>query len=386
MILRLCFILSTFLFYSGGGYKKTETPPQYSIPQKEEKPVSKTLKLIFAGDIMSQVPQIESAKEKDGSYDYVPCFQYIKPILETADLAIGNLECTLSETPPYTGYPHFVSPNVLSKALKVNGFDVIVTSNNHSLDNRSYGVTNTIDVLREDGFVQTGTFKNQAVKDLMYPLIIYKNGFKLALLNYTHHTNGFLTPYPTMVNRLRDMDAVKSDIDKAKALKPDFIIMFLHWGDEHKMHENANQRGVAQQLKIWGADMVIGSHPHVVQPIKKERFTYNKKQHELLVAYSLGNFISAQPFPNTEGGILAEVDLEKTETGTVVSDYHYIPVLRYTPYENGKMRFYALPISAYEGKEDALKMPLHERHKMAHFATKTRRHLDSFGVKERLFR
>ena len=133
------------------------------------------------------------------------------------------------------------------------------------------------------------------------------------------------------------MVSVKEDLEKAKTMKPDFIIMFLHWGEEHELNEDANQRGVAQILHEWGADIIIGSHPHVVQPIKKEHFIHSKKNDYFLVAYSLGNFISSQPFVNTEGGIIFEVDLKRVETGVVVDDYHYIPVLRYTPYQNGKM-------------------------------------------------
>ena len=395
MLTRYFILLSTLSFLSGGSekistaaslQKDAHKPPNkaFALIKKVEKPVSQTLKLMFAGDIMSQLPQIESAKTDKGSHDYTHCYQYIRPILQTADLAIGNLECTLSDAPPYTGYPHFISPNQLAKALKINGIDILVTSNNHALDGALYGVTNTIKTVREAGFIQTGTFKNEAYKNLLYPLIVYKNGFKIALLNYTHHTNGFTTPSPTIVNRL-DMTAVKRDLEQAKAMKPDFIITFLHWGDEHKLNENENQRDVARLLHEWGTDIIVGSHPHVVQPIKKEHFIHNKKQDDYLVAYSLGNFISSQPFVNTEGGILFEVDLKKTESGVVVDDYHYIPVLRYTPYENGKMKFYALPVSAYEGREDVLKMPTNERVKMANFVQRVRLQLAAHGAKEHKF-
>jgi poly-gamma-glutamate capsule biosynthesis protein CapA/YwtB (metallophosphatase superfamily) len=336
---------------------------------------------MFAGDIMSQVPQINAAERANGTHNYTPCFQYIRSILETADLAIGNLECTLSEKPPYTGYPHFISPNQLAKALKINGFDILVTANNHSLDNGSYGVENTIETLREEGFVQTGTFKNSRYKNLLYPLIVYKNGYKIALLNYTHHTNGLRISPPNSVNRL-EMEAIKHDLDEAKKMKPDFIITFLHWGNEHVMVENDNQRSIAKLLHQWGADLIVGGHPHVVQPIKLEHFSKNKP---VLVAYSLGNFISSQPFANTEGGILLEVDIEKTEKGTVLSDYHYIPVLRYTPYEKGSLQFYALPVSPYEGNEKSLKMPSSEQEKMANFAKRVRQQLNTHGVKEHRF-
>jgi poly-gamma-glutamate capsule biosynthesis protein CapA/YwtB (metallophosphatase superfamily) len=386
MYSKFLLLLATSLFFSGGGGKKAFiSPPQYSpeisdtIKQTSAEPQS--LKLIFAGDIMSQMPQIRSAETGYGQHDYTACFQYIRPVLDKADLAIGNLECTLSYTPPFSGYPHFISPHNLAKSLKINGFDVLVTANNHAVDNGTYGIETTIDILKDQGFIQTGTFKNSKDKDLFYPLIIYKNGFKIALVNYTHHTNGFSVTPPNIVNRL-EMPTIKKDIEAAKKMKPDVIIAFLHWGIEHIMVENENQRAIAKQLHQWGANIIIGSHPHVVQPVKMERLN---KTDKYLVAYSLGNFISAQPFPNTEGGILLEVDIEKNANKTTISDYHYIPVLRYTPTERGKLQFYALPVSPYQGNEEVLKMPWLEKVKMDAFAKRVRGQLDVHGAKERIF-
>ena len=388
----MCFM--PFLFWSGGGDKSQQpkaTPPQYGhfvSEKKEEKSLKKavpqTLRLMFVGDIMSQLPQIESADMGSGEYDYTPCFQYIKPIFAQADLVFGNLECTLPGHPPYTGYPNFRSPDQLAEAVKKGGFDILVTSNNHALDGGLEGVNHTIEAVRKQGFLQTGTFTDAVRRKVFYPFIVYKNGFKIALLNYTHHTNGYATTSPAIVNRL-EMNAVKHDIAEAKKMKPDVIITFLHWGIEHQLDESSEQRGVAQLLHAWGSDLVIGSHPHVVQPIKNESFTVNKKQVNYLTAYSLGNFISSQPFVNTEGGIVFEVNLKKENGRLQIADYFYIPVLRYTPYQHGRMKFYALPISAFEGHEDDLNMPNDEREKMTHFVAKTRAHLERFGVTERKF-
>jgi poly-gamma-glutamate synthesis protein (capsule biosynthesis protein) len=181
------------------------------------------------------------------------------------------------------------------------------------------------------------------------------------------------------------MPRIKADIAEARQMKPDVIITFLHWGEEYHLDEDANQREVARTLHTWGSDLVIGAHPHVVQPIKNEQVILGKRKVNFLTAYSLGNFISAQPFPNTEGGILFEVNLRKERGQVLLGDYFYIPVLRYTPYERGRMRFYALPISAAEGNENALQMPPSERIKMQLFAQKMRHHLGRFGAVERRF-
>lgn len=389
MLARLLFILLTpFLFLSGNDKMPVSTSTsQYQAHKAAPKAVNnavKTLKLMFAGDIMSQIPQIESARMASGEHNYDHCFQYIRPVFKKADLVIGNLECTLRESPPYTGYPNFRSPDQLAEALKKGGFDVLVTSNNHSLDGGLEGVLHTIDVVRKNGFVQTGTFKNDALKKLTYPLILYKNGFKIALLNYTHHTNGISPKPPAIVNRL-DIETYKKDLHQAKKMKPDFIISFLHWGEEHQLNEGSNERGLAHLMHQWGSDLVVGSHPHVVQPIKNEAVKVGNQTHNFLTAYSLGNFISAQPFVNTEGGIIFEVNISKQGSKTVIDDFYYIPVLRYTPYEKGKMRFYALPTSPYENGDNNLNISASEKAKLDNFVARVRRQMDEYGTPERKF-
>ncbi len=393
MLTRFFLLILTLLFVSGGDATNNNKPPRpkSTAAQPATQATGKTadsaphkVRMMFAGDIMSQLVQIESAQIGDNEFSYDHCFRYMRPIFEQADLVVGNLECTLMGEPPYTGYPNFKSPEQLAEALKKNGFDVLVTSNNHSLDGGLNGVNNTIKSVRNEGFMHTGTFKNEQYKQLLYPLIIYKNGIKIALLNYTHHTNGLKSQFPSVVNRL-DMDVVKKDIQKAKQMKADFIITFLHWGEEHQLDEDSNQRAVAKIMHNWGSDLVVGSHPHVVQPIKNEVVTIAGKPHNYLTAYSLGNFISSQPFVHTEGGIVFEVNITKDQNRTSIENYYYIPVLRYTPREKGKTRYYALPVSPFENSDNNLNMPIGEREKMTNFARRIRAQLGAFGAKERKF-
>lgn len=331
-----------------------------------------TLRLIFAGDIMGHAPQITSAQIGKGQYDYAPCFKYVKPILERADIAIANLELTLPGKAPYTGYPMFRSPDALAAGLKSAGFDLIVTANNHSNDAHGMGVTNTIETLRKQSFLQTGTFKNQRDRDALYPLMIYKNGFKIALLNYTYDTNGVPTEAPTIVN-LIDKEQIAADLAEARARKPHYIIVVMHWGLEYQLNENAAQREQAKFLIQNGADMVIGSHPHVVQPIRTERVTMpDGSEKEALVVYSLGNFISNQQQPNTDGGILFSVDLLKRK-GSVqvrIGEHGMIPIWRYIHKTvAGKTTFFALPVSHVERNADLVPgMPLSAQNAMLKFA------------------
>jgi poly-gamma-glutamate capsule biosynthesis protein CapA/YwtB (metallophosphatase superfamily) len=348
--------------------------PEIGISQTD------TLRLIFAGDIMGHSPQITSAQVvKNEKYDYEPCFRYIKPILQQADLAIGNLELTLPGKAPYTGYPMFRSPNDLARALKGAGFDILVTANNHSNDSHALGVTNTILTLRDLEFIQTGTFLNQRDRSAHYPLMLYKNGFKIALLNYTYGTNGVPTEAPTIVN-LIDKEQISKDLAESIARKPHFIIVVMHWGLEYQLTENAEQRDLAQFLISHGADMVIGSHPHVVQPIRTERATMaDGSEKEALVVYSLGNFISNQQQPNTDGGILFQVDLlkKKGSPAVQIGQYGMIPVWRYIHKPlNGKTTFFAVPIARAEQNLDLVPgMTLTAQNAMLKYAENLRKRL-----------
>lgn len=339
-----------------------------------------TLSLLFAGDIMGHMPQIQSAAVGGGKYDYTPCFRYIKPLIEQSDLAIANLELTLPGKPPYSGYPMFRSPDALAHALKEAGFDILVTANNHSNDARGPGVKRTLETVRELGFQQTGTFKDARDRSQTYPLMVYKNGFKLALLNYTYDTNGIPTEAPTVVNRI-DTALMAADLAEARARKPHYIIAVMHWGVEYQLKENAEQQRLARFLIRNGADMVIGAHPHVVQPIKKERVKMPDGSHkEALVVYSMGNFISNQKQPNTDGGIVFRVDLLKTKGSPEVriGRSGYLPVWRYIHRPaQGKVTYYALPVKALERHPDLFKgMPAASRTAMLKFAEGLRQRME----------
>lgn len=357
------------------------------------------IKMIFAGDIMGHGPQIESAAvEPNKLYDYSPCFRFVKPILEQADLAIGNLELTLPGKPPYTGYPTFKSPDELALALRAASFDLLVTANNHSNDGGLIGVQNTIKTLEKNGFYQTGTFIDSAHRAALYPLIVYKGNFKLAFLNYTYGTNGIPNHKPSVVN-LIDEKAIKADIEAAKKHKPDAIITIVHWGDEYQLAENERQRTLAQKILNWGSTMVIGAHPHVVQPIKNHPVQEaNGSTRNGLVVYSMGNFISAQTKTYTDIGLMVEIELEKPSTIsgqqstlsnqqlTTISKVEYIPVYRYIYRPAaGKPVYMTVPVSAFEhGEMQSLQpMPEATRAAMKQSAEVIRKNLTQHGALER---
>jgi poly-gamma-glutamate synthesis protein (capsule biosynthesis protein) len=351
----------------------TATKVSSSVDSLKVSPVPNHLhrmKLSFVGDIMGHENQLYAAvgdpskmKSKNMSdFSYETCFRYVQPILEEADLVIGNLELTLSNKGRYTGYPMFRSPNSLATYLKKAGFDLLTTCNNHSNDGLKYGVINTIEVLDSLGIQHTGTFKNQAERDSLYPLIVEKEvdgtTFRLAFINYTYATNGVRTREPCVVN-LIEQNQIYKDIVSAKAAKPDLIIAIMHWGKEYQLDEHKSQ--VAYTNFLWenGVDVVIGTHPHVIQPIKTDTIweVDSTDFREVLVTYSLGNFISNQYRPNTDVGLIFELELVKNSqtNKTIIGKYNYIIAWRYIQgrydsnlREGFDWKYAVLPVSAFE--------------------------------------
>lgn len=316
-----------------------------SIPEISE------FSLIFTGDIMQHDSQIKGAYNPDSkAYEYDSNFYYLKDILSSADYTIANLELTLGGT-PYKGYPTFSSPDNLAVSLKNNGVDCLVTANNHSADRRKKGIVRTIDVLDSLDFPHTGTFKSQAARDSLYPMLIEKNGFRIALLNYTYGTNGIPVPSPTIVN-LIDRNIMKLDLEKAKAMKPDKIITIIHWGWEYQSYPNPDQKSTANFLVNNGADIIIGMHPHVLQPM--ENYYDTALQKDIVKVYSLGNFVSNQRKRKTDGGSILRIELQKTgDLVTIKEVGHLLTWVRTKVIDNRKF-WYVLPASYFEQNSDAL--------------------------------
>ena len=306
--------------------------------------VTDTVRLIFAGDIMGHRPQITGAWHDGGDscYNFRPPFQWVKDYFSAADIAFANLEVTLAG-PPYTGYPRFSSPQSLACALKDAGFDVLFVANNHILDREKKGMERTLDVLDSIGMMHTGAFRDSTEWKKKNPLIIEKNNFRLALLNYTYSTNGIDVELPNVVNFI-DTAQMAADIAKTQELKPDFIIVFLHWGDEYRTKENQTQRNLATFLARKGANLIVGAHPHVVQPFAKIPVADGDS---VPVAYSLGNFISNQRDRHRDGGITLEVTLTKTDSIVSIHHFGYEPFWVYRYPQGGVSLYRIIPVNQY---------------------------------------
>ena len=318
---------------------------------------------------MGHDEQIWSAENRENhTYNYDDVFKYIKPVISEADIAIANFEVTLGG-PPYTGYPQFSSPVNLAAACKNAGIDYLVTANNHAADRGKKGIEGTINRLDSLGIPHTGTFLNSFCHDSLSPLIINKNGTSIALLNYTFSTNGIVVPAPVIVNML-DKQMITKDVNRAKEEKADLVILFLHWGTEYDTIPAKTQTDLAEYFHSIGVDMVIGSHPHVVQ--RMERKINELSGYEDMVVYSLGNFVSNQRRPKTDGGAMVKVELTRKGEKYAISDAGYYLTWVYTPIEKYRKKFFILPCSQFESNPDFFDKPEAFSH-MKRFISDSRR-------------
>ncbi len=300
-------------------------------------PTTTQLSLLFAGDFMQHLAQIEAA-QTDSGYCYDDCWQYVHDEISRADIAIGNFETTLGGK-PYNGYPSFCAPDEFFTSLVDAGFDIFLTSNNHSLDTGKRGIERTISRMNEeDRIAQVGTYIDRTDRDNRYPYVFEKNGIKIALLNYTYGTNGLTESAPNIVNRI-DTAIMAQDIAKARAAAPDAIIACIHWGIEYDQQPNKSQHELADWLIAHGVDHIIGSHPHVIQPLEMRQDSAGK---EHLVVYSLGNYISNMKIRATDGGMMVRLVLEK-DSVTRVADCGYSLVYTARPVKSGKKNFELIP-------------------------------------------
>lgn len=266
--------------------------------------------LVFVGDAMQHKAQIDAARQTDGSYDYSECFSALSSYIQNADYAVVNLETPLGGR-PYTGYPCFSAPEKYVDALADAGFDLFLTANNHTLDKLDRGLIRTLDSLDIRDVDHIGTYRNREERDSVMPFIRDVNGFKIGFINYTYGTNGITLKSDAVVDYI-DRAKIKADIDSARAHGAEIIAACLHWGEEYNLLPNANQRSLADFLISQGVELIIGSHPHVIQPIEVLADSLGNKT---LVVYSLGNFISNMKTRDTRGGIAVKVKLKRDAKG-----------------------------------------------------------------------
>lgn len=311
--------------------------------------ITATASIGITGDVLAHGPVIQSCKTDDGGYDFSDCFTHISNSYNAYDFMIANLEVTLGGTAAgdYRGYPTFNCPDEMIDALKGAGVDMVLTSNNHSYDTGHAGFIRTQEVLNQKDMLYTGSrlstdSANYIVQDI--------NGIKVGMICYTYETGDTAQGNKT-VNGLtvakedtdllnsfnyRQMDQFYTEVENAKTAMEsegaDFIIFFIHWGNEYELTPSNTQKKIAQNLCNLGIDIIVGGHPHVVQPMQVLTSETGEKTYCI---YSVGNSISNQrryeisqsPNGHTEDGIIFGLEFQKWSDGTVeISDMNVTPL------------------------------------------------------------
>lgn len=310
-------------------------------PEETSAPAEPTVStLVVCGDAMSHMPITKDAwNDETQTYDYRPLLKEAKDLAQNADYAVANLETTFAGGPNYSGFPAFNSPDQMADGLKDAGFDLLLTANNHCMDQGFSGLCRTLDVLDQAGVKHVGTSRSQEEAD--HNLVLADvGGIRVAFLGFTYGTNGiplssdapfsvnlFNRDYKTSCKDL-DEDRLSHALSEAKAMNPDLIAVMIHWGVEYQTHQNEYQEKVADFLFSEGADVILGGHSHVLQPMELRDIERDGQKKQGFVCYSLGNFTSTQRDRLTDTTVLLELTLVRdNQTGrTQVSDYTYHPM------------------------------------------------------------
>lgn len=336
------FLFSFLLFASLLCFQNCIPSETQSFPIKSDSTATITISVV--GDIMCHTPQFEYARVSKDSFDFNPVFRYVAEYLSTSDFTFGNFETvTAGKEEKYSGYPMFNSPSSLLDALKNAGFDLLTTSNNHSLDRGEGGVRKTIIELKNRSINYNGTYLSHADRDSIRIFDI--KGISIAFLAYSYGTNG--NPIPkgkSYLINLIDFNLIRVDIQKAKSLKPDLILVHYHFGEEYQREPNSFQKMVVDSTIKMGADIIIGGHPHVLQP-----FQFIKSDHSVFdsvfVAYSLGNFISNQRKRFTDAGGILTITISKNILNNTlkITNVEVMPTWVFKGYTGSKNEFIILP-------------------------------------------
>lgn len=323
----------------------TVTATKSAVSESVTEPQDSKVTIVAVGDNLIHNTLIDAGKQDDGSLDYSAFYENISTYIKSADIACINQETMLGGKDfEYQGYPMFNTPWEVGTAAINAGFDVFTCATNHSLDVQKFaGIEKECEFFKNHPeVVHIGT--NSTEEEYNTVTYYEKNGIKFALLNYTYGTNGIDLPSdkPWLVN-LMNKDKVTKDIKEARE-NADVVIVFPHWGTENSFGISDYQKEYTELFSSLGVDLVIGCHPHVIQPVKE---VTNDKGHKMLVYYSLGNFISHQIEIDQLCGGMASVDIEK-KNGEITIEGKLVPIVtHYSRTDSGKFTFDVYKLSDY---------------------------------------
>lgn len=356
------------------GSSNTPSPTDGTeVPTEEAPQLVSTATVLSTGDILMHGKVINSGKQDDGSYNFDSIFQYVKSYSQAADFSVANLETTLCGTDngyAYAGNPKFNCPDAIVDSLKGAGFDMLLTANNHADDTSLVGYKRTLNVVREKGLDTLGTYLSadeqkwtiEEVNGIKIGMVCYtysdgfsQNGY--PLLNYNEVGENGILNYFTYDKLSEFYTQLQGYLDEMKAAGAEATVVYLHWGEEYKWKTgegpNANQTAMAQKLCDMGVDVIVGGHPHVVQPVDLLQ-SGTDAEHKTIVLYSMGNAVSNQrkeemqqsePTGHTEDGVLFCVTFAKYSDGSVcVNSAELIPTWVNMHANSGATEYNILPL------------------------------------------
>lgn len=358
---------------SQGGSNTPSPTDGTEVPTEEAPQLVSTATVLSTGDILMHGKVINSGKQDDGSYNFDSIFQYVKSYSQAADFSVANLETTLCGTDngyAYAGNPKFNCPDAIVDSLKGAGFDMLLTANNHADDTSLVGYKRTLNVVREKGLDTLGTYLSadeqkwtiEEVNGIKIGMVCYtysdgfsQNGY--PLLNYNEVGENGILNYFTYDKLSEFYTQLQGYLDEMKAAGAEATVVYLHWGEEYKWKTgegpNANQTAMAQKLCDMGVDVIVGGHPHVVQPVDLLQ-SGTDAEHKTIVLYSMGNAVSNQrkeemqqsePTGHTEDGVLFCVTFAKYSDGSVcVDSAELIPTWVNMQANSGATEYNILPL------------------------------------------
>ena len=334
ILLFLIFVLCLLALIKSDFFNSTNVIQDSSVESEtvEEKVAPINFTMTAIGDTLCHNTQYWDAyNSSTKQYDFSYVYDDIKDYTSSADITIGSLETTFAgEDRGYSNYPVFNSPDSLATGLKDIGVDVISLAGNHALDYGYSGICRTIDVLDNVGISHLGTYKSAEDQDKI--LIKDVKGVKIAFINYTYGTNGIPVPSdkPYCLN-LIDKDLISKQIKQAKEQNVDMIVACMHWGTEYKTSANDEQKELADFLFKSGVDIILGNHPHVIEPMEKKTITLDDgSTKDVFVVYALGNFTADQRAEITRDSAILNLDITKDSDGKIlINKVSYVPIYMY---------------------------------------------------------
>ena len=334
ILLFLIFVLCLLALIKSDFFNSTNVIQDSSVESEtvEEKVAPINFTMTAIGDTLCHNTQYWDAyNSSTKQYDFSYVYDNIKDYTSSADITIGSLETTFAgEDRGYSNYPVFNSPDSLATGLKDIGVDVISLAGNHALDYGYSGICRTIDVLDNVGISHLGTYKS--AEDQNKILIKDVKGVKIAFINYTYGTNGIPVPSDkSYCLNLIDKDLISKQIKQAKEQNVDMIVACMHWGTEYKTSANDEQKELADFLFKSGVDIILGNHPHVIEPMEKKTITLDDgSTKDVFVVYALGNFTADQRAEITRDSAILNLDITKDSDGKIlINKVSYVPIYMY---------------------------------------------------------